>query len=209
MKIQFKKSIDIPQARSTLPISVGQPYHEGAKLRATLDGIQKKLGHCDIVVGDTLQRYNLLSEYSYQEAAEIARKRGDEWLLRNEQVLKDFTILHAIVRWDTCMEDPLFNTWLTIVKKHYQHNNAYKAAVEADIDEFMQRAAEKKHALQREQSRNYFLEETAVILSYFVTQKYHYFIYPRAIPSSVLLACEHFVAKQHPDLIKFIDFRFR
>jgi tRNA-dependent cyclodipeptide synthase len=209
MKVQFKKELAIANAHVVLPISVGQLYHEGEKFAATLQGVQNKFGSCDIIVADTLQRYNLLTEYSAQDANTLALQRGQEWLQRNEISLKEFSIPHKIIRWDTCLKDPEFANWLEKIKEYYQHDKAYRNTIEEDINTFMQRSINHESIPMRRNSLNYFLEETAVILSYFIRQKYTYIIYPRPMPKSITMAIEHFTLQQYPDLLTSIDFRFR
>ena len=43
-----------------LAISVGQPYHEGIQLETAVNLIDNTFTQCTIVLGDSLQRHNLV-----------------------------------------------------------------------------------------------------------------------------------------------------
>lgn len=209
MKIQFKNHISIANARACLPISVGQLYHEGKKFQATLNGVQNKFGSCDIIIADTLQKYNQFSQYSFHQALQISLEQGSEWLTRNEPLLKAITIPSAIIRWDECCNDPDFAIWSQKIKELYNSNPDYQKAVEEDVDIFMQRSGRKNTVHKRTHSRLYFFEETAVILSYFVRKQYQYIIYPRPMPKSISFACQYLFSKNQNHMIQSIHFRFR
>ena len=42
-----------------LPISVGQPHHEGLEFHETLKMVNYRFQECHILIADSLQRYNL------------------------------------------------------------------------------------------------------------------------------------------------------
>lgn len=86
-------------------ISVGQPYHEGEKLKATFEWAAKRFTKHVIVVADTLQRHNMDGN------AQQAKRYGDEWLQRNRDLLG---ILGSpeIIRWDDLIGSPDFTTYL-------------------------------------------------------------------------------------------------
>jgi hypothetical protein len=89
-----------------LDISVGQPYHEGEKLRATMAWAKKRYSHVIVSVADTLQRHNfegLTTELSYA----LAEKAGSEWIVRNADILDGVTV----IRWDQRLSHPLYSQY--------------------------------------------------------------------------------------------------
>lgn len=82
-----------------LDISVGKNYHEGVKLEATIGWAQHRFKHVAVAVNDTLQRFNAMftGGMTEAEAAELARQKGDEWILRNKEILINCHLTRSFV----------------------------------------------------------------------------------------------------------------
>ncbi len=198
-----------------LPISVGQPAHEGEKLQATLRMIEKRFSQCDILVADTLQRHNLLNQFSELEAYQMALLEGDNWLNRNKIHLDSFCIPHKIIRWDECIQGQVFKECLDNINNHYQNNLDFQNAFYHDINFFKNRY---KYSLNQNEfslesleknSLSYLLEETSVVLSYFIDKQYHFILYPSQIPKSISMCRDLFIDPNNPNLIRNLKIYFK
>jgi hypothetical protein len=89
-----------------IPISVGQPYHEGRyleELRAYL--LASSYTTISIIVADTLQRHNLLADdptLSEEAAAAQTAAKGLDWISRNSAFFRDIPNL-TITRWSAAL----------------------------------------------------------------------------------------------------------
>ncbi|MDF2940742.1 MAG: Uncharacterized protein K0R66_1384 [Gammaproteobacteria bacterium] len=205
-----KYNQDFKECKVVLPISVGKEPHEGDKFLATLNLISRRFKHCDIVLADSLQRFNFINEADdKEEAAKHARLQGDLWLKRNGHSINVLSIPHKLIRWDDCIQWPTFSKWLKNVKQEYAVNPAYQQAFSADIVQFLSRKKLKINDCLYELSLAYFLEEIAVILSYFVDQAYQFIIYPGRIPKSIEFSRGLFLAKAQSELMHDLGVYFR
>ena len=76
--------------RVRLLISVGQPYHEGGKLKAVVEWINRNpsIREVHVSVNDFLQRHNLIAAgVAEGRAGEIALAEGALWIARNQNTL--------------------------------------------------------------------------------------------------------------------------
>lgn len=145
-----------------MEISVGQDYHEGEKLAASMDWARDNFKERFIILGDTTQRYNIMFTHGADEktAHAISKEKGDAWLERNAQYLKGVTI----TRWDDWKELPKYIKVHQQVLDLYKDNLSFQQSVRQGCEEFWIRQsypeAEKEKFL--DHSTIYLLEETAV-----------------------------------------------
>src|SRR4051794_14707125 len=89
-------------ARVRLMVSVGQEYHEGRKLAATVDWINRNpgIGAVHVSVNDYLQRHNALAlGVPPAEAGRRALAEGSLWIARNADTLAEIRAPVEITRW--------------------------------------------------------------------------------------------------------------
>ncbi len=156
-----------------LLISVGQPYHEDEKFRATVKEANRLFKKCTIIVGDTLQRYTLAikdaEHRSPEELYELSKKLGDEWIERNRPIMEEeFQIPFNIVRWDYFLESDKFKKDIVIIKNLYNEDNRYKEIIQETIDAFLLRNLKNDVLYDTfcNYSRDFLLEESACVLQY-------------------------------------------
>ena len=89
---------DLCGKRCAIPISIGNPDQMGEKLKSTLIMISKRFSYSDIIVADTLQRYNIMDEYSEEKALRIKKNEGGDWIRENKYFLSNLIIPHKIIR---------------------------------------------------------------------------------------------------------------
>lgn len=133
-----------PNSKCLMPISVGQNYHEGAKLEAALKCMNKNFKEVVIIVGDTIQRYTHAAHQNktHEELFGFAETEGDKWLERNSSIIKaSLTKPYKLVRWEHYSKHHKFSHYLSLVEDYYQSGDSeYKFAFEKDTKDFLQRA---------------------------------------------------------------------
>jgi hypothetical protein len=207
---KLENSISFNDKNCILGISVGQLYHEAEKFKATINLINKSnLKHCTIVVGDSLQRHNMIKEgYCYKTSILL----GDEWLERNQKFLKELTISHRIIRWDDCLNHPKYNDYKKIIELEYKTNPLYYDSVHKTIEDFMQRNCEDylqgKRDVIYQNSVRYLLEESAAMICW-ALDGYDYIVYPKPITSALAILYDLFIEKNCPNKIQWMALRFR
>lgn len=200
------------KASCVLPISVGNRNQEKDKLLATLEMVSNRFSCCDLILADTLQRYNLPSCNQVRDSKESARSLGDCWLNENKKSLDRLTIPFDFIRWDSCLNHPDFKIKLSKVKRLSLENAGYHQALKYDASVFLSRCKKngKDSLLMTEEDRfNYLIEETAVLLSFFFGKKYKFILYPGDIPSSVKYFLNNFLHKEYPDLLSPLKIYFK
>src|SRR3989339_1320591 len=103
-----------------MEISVGQPYHEAEKFACTIDWALGRFENIALLVGDTIQRYNLMFDEGLKE--EDAKSRsfaaGTEWIQRN---IKPIIKARAnIYRWNDWLNAPDYKETEKAVNTLYQ-----------------------------------------------------------------------------------------
>jgi hypothetical protein len=93
-----------------LLISVGQSYHNGSKLAAVVDWINRNpsVDTVQIAVNDLLQGWNdLANNIAGGKAFKDAERKGDEWLGEHEDILCSFTSASvSVTRWGLWLDHP-------------------------------------------------------------------------------------------------------
>ena len=145
-----------------MEISVGQEYHEGEKLRLTMDWARENFKHKVLILGDTTQRFNTMfkTACSEEEAVKITRRLGDEWLERNKSHLYDI----QITRWDDWKSHPDYEeTYAAVCKLYDTHKPFHLALLNASQEYWLrQNLPEKEKERFFMLSKQYLLEETAI-----------------------------------------------
>lgn len=150
-----------------MEISVGQPYHEGAKMEAAMQWAFRNFDRVVLILGDSPQRYNIMfrNGYSEENAQILARGAGDAWLKRNADYIQGA----EITRWDDWKRKPECLINRAMVSRLYMENPAFRATILKAMDEFAQRNRIGGGDLPRYMAltEQYLLEETAVFATAF------------------------------------------
>ena len=150
------------QSVCRMEISVGQKYHEGDKLRSALAWAER-FPRIHLLMGDSPQRYNLMYECAMteSEAETEARRRGDEWLSRNRDILADHPRIE-ISRWNDWKHTGAYITTRWQVGRLYRDDDEFRSAIDdATLQTYTRRGFtewDRFSAL----SLQYLLEESAV-----------------------------------------------
>jgi tRNA-dependent cyclodipeptide synthase len=128
-----------------LLISVGQPYHEGEKLKAVIDWVNRHAGirfeGCEVIVGDTLHRFDRLAMGGSDAAAahNLSLADGSRWLERNAMTLASLRLPHRVRRWDEIRADPRFPSVWELVDRLSRTDPALESALQADAETLLRR----------------------------------------------------------------------
>lgn len=182
--------------RSTiLLISVGADYHEGEKFGATIDLLNRSdFAHVTVAVADTLQRHNVAEAPA--RAYELTRRRGDQWLARNQPVLDRIRADVDVLRWDDALSHTRYPGLLQQVRSAYIADDGYRSSVDATIGKFMARRtglAPDDADRVRHGCLTYLLEECPIIQPLWAGQGYDFVVYPQQISQAMQATRDLFV----------------
>jgi tRNA-dependent cyclodipeptide synthase len=209
-----------PNSTAILAISIGQKYHEAEKFEATIKLMNRSnFQKCVIMLGDTLQRHNLLiDDFDDEKAAHIqASKLGDEWIERNKLIYSKLQTSYEIIRWDAWLMHPLYKECREKVNELYRTDNLFKIECLKTATQFMERY-QKRMQLQQKQINmeralelclEYLLEECAIIMPLWARYSYNFLIYP-SMPDGMLATYNALVKPYYPsNILHWLSFRFK
>lgn len=200
--------------RAVLFISVGQLYHEGSKFLATIALINKyPFVQCDIVMADTLQRFNHYGRMSEQEARILSKKSGDDWLKRNDSALSIFKIKHKIIRWDELLLHPDYNDLKKCILKEYQINSTYTLALHSNVETYIERLQSLNPGCDVKNlfkfGVEYLIEECPIVMPLWAKMDYDFIIYPKPLTPGMAKTRELFVEPKFNNKCQWVYLRFK
>jgi tRNA-dependent cyclodipeptide synthase len=149
-------------------ISVGKEYHEGQKLVAIVDWINRNphIDRVHISVNDYLQRHNLeAAGMSKEEAGQAALVAGSEWLERNKNILSKINVEKIYTRWENWFLREGFSAVHSELLSYAKTDPAFGEAMAKDARSLAERKTERGEAVPDslvEHSHHYITEEMAV-----------------------------------------------
>lgn len=95
--VNAEEKASFPRSRCLLPISVDSIAHEDERFAATIDYVNQHFDSCVLLLGDTLQRFTIAFDCPEDPNSliNVARARGDSWLVRNEKYYRKLKNLHS------------------------------------------------------------------------------------------------------------------
>lgn len=204
---------DFSGTRAVLLVSVGQRYHEGDKLQATVELVNRSgIEHLTIAVADALQRHNY-TELPETVAYAHALRAGDEWLARNADILGGLLVTSDVLRWHTTLTDERYTALRERVENEYADNPDYKAAVDATIGRFTDRLRQRDPGADIEaafrKSWVYLMEECPVIMPLWAREGHDFVIYPQPMTDAMAKTRELFVEPHHPGKAVWLSLKFK
>ncbi|MCF6254664.1 MAG: tRNA-dependent cyclodipeptide synthase, partial [Thiomicrorhabdus sp.] len=150
-------------------ISVGQPYHEGEKFKATMAWASQRFEKVIICVNDTLQRHNLIFDGMDEvDAFDLAEVDGREWVERNLKSIRQLPNFE-IRRWEEWRTNPDYHGKISEITELHRKDRSFREEIDNEVLTFWQRrqkrtglADEYRFADFQKNSTNYLLEECAV-----------------------------------------------
>lgn len=165
-------------------VSVGQDYHEGEKLFAAINLINKKFAQCTIMVNDLLQRHTIALENNIDNttASKLAIEEGDKWIQNNSQLLQLFKIPTSLHRWNQWINTSLFEECKNRIDILYEKNTSFREGMNNTIHEFLTRYKRRTNEIDQEKAFSlclaYLKEETSVIVGMWKDFAYDFILYP-------------------------------
>ncbi|MEV4436608.1 tRNA-dependent cyclodipeptide synthase [Streptomyces sp. NPDC049585] len=207
------KQLPLHGRKAVLLISVGQRYHEGDKLQATVDLANRSgFGQVTIAVADTLQRTNytgLPPEQAYAQALAA----GDAWLARNAAILDRLTMSHPVLRWDQALRDPMYPVFRERIEHAYHHEPDYRQAVHATVARFLDRLLARRPDTDTLAAFHdclaYLIEELPLIMPTWAHRGHDYVIYPQPMTTAMAETRRRFVATGFPGKAAWLSLRFK
>lgn len=208
-----------------IAVSVGGGDFEGKSLSTLIEAINKlsnKITNCIIAVGDTLQRHNyqLNGKTSDEAAFSMAEKAGDEWLKRNNEVLKKLIIPYHITRWNDWLNSKEYTNAFLETSALFKTDSAFKEAIQCSVKAFSSRFT-KRHEefgfkeeiipkVLEQACQAYLLEECAIIMKLWPINKDNhceFILYPGKMTKALAYAYDKFVQKK--ELFKWNKFAIK
>lgn len=194
-----------------LMISVGQPYHEGEKLEAVVDWINRNpvISTVHISVNDLLQRHNLVAiGLPLEKAAKISASEGSLWLARNMPILSEIKVKTFYTRWDEWLLNPEHKKVYAELIAYKLQDAAFAEAIEADSHLLLNRRKKRNESIPDERvfvhnSRQYILEELAVF-----SQQCRHLPAAEIYPGSNLSSAQNLIGKSLPPLLAPLSERY-
>lgn len=196
------KTKNIEGSRYLLPISIGQPYHEGEKFEAIIALLnQKGFKQGRIIMASVLQRHTLGLIYkglTEEELTELAYKKGMEWQERNKILLSQLNHPIEIVDWSFFLKTEKYKARLHEMKRLYQEDTDFHDKVDATTQAFLSRwilrgmIKENEIELAVAPCKEYILEECSVT-SIWVGEGFHYVTYPSSLSPAMAEMYERFI----------------
>jgi tRNA-dependent cyclodipeptide synthase len=173
-----------------LPISIGQPYHEGEQFFSTTQLVNKNFKETKIVLADTLQRYNVNGPDDEKKVAALV-KEGDKWLERNKDGIEQINNVET-KHWSDYLKHKDFEKKKTEIDQLYDTDSGFRKSVEDTVNHFLKRKYNLSlENITRENSPlaqsciSYIKEECAVFLLWLDIDKSSYLLYPNKVNPAI------------------------
>lgn len=179
--ISYKEKFQ--EASVVLLISVGQNYHEGEKLEATINFINERFKCCKIMVNDTLQRHTLsfVNSVDSKKAYNHSLELGKQWIDRNSKICKTLQIPYEIYQWSDWLNHPKFDLYKSEVDKVHLLDNDFIRMIHKSSAEFLERCRNKidcNYDYAYQKCIEYLKEEIAVMFGIWKEYNYDFILYP-------------------------------
>lgn len=201
-----------------LPISIGQPIHEGKKFEATLNLVNSTFKKATILIDDSIQRFTMKISSPIDELSQLRSKAirlGKEWLERNSTIINSLEIENNVIHWDFWIENPNYPEFNKIVLDYYSSSATYKNAIHENINVFLSRFNAKNKQLSKIEldeafklCLDYLLEECSSMMLW-ASSGYDFEIYPYGRNLAMQATFELIIKKMFPNKLKSVSLRFK
>jgi tRNA-dependent cyclodipeptide synthase len=140
-KVSPKNKLNWKQYNNArLQVSVGNLNSEDQKLYATIEWLLNRFDNVEIIVSDTLQRWNLIykENINQKNAHDISLNLGSDWLERNKNILSQPEKI-KITRWDDLINDSNFLSAKKLLDKLALENKDFLISLENTTKNFWKR----------------------------------------------------------------------
>jgi tRNA-dependent cyclodipeptide synthase len=149
----------------TLGISVTSPNWQDGHFTSILDFAAEHFKTIRIDVTDLLYRHNFMAEgLPPREAEARANALGASWLERHRAIIDVCPVKPEIIRWGHWYEHRDYSEAFDGVSRAYAAGTVLRDAIENDVSGFFQRQGREPTEIERQYSRDYLVEEVAVMI---------------------------------------------
>ncbi len=151
-------------AAATLGVSTPSPNWDGAKFAAILAFAAANFSTIRIDVSDALYRHSFMAEgLPPDEALDRANAMGAAWLARHQALIDASPVKPDVIRWSAWYRHADYAATLAGFERAHAIDPVLREAVHDDSVDFYRRRSRPPSLPELEHSRNYLLEELAVI----------------------------------------------
>ena len=148
----------------TLGVSVTSPNWQDERFASILAFAAINFKTIRIDVTDLLYRAEFMAEGMPPRDAEAhANALGTSWLERHQPLIEACPVRPDIIRWGTWYGHPDYASTLEQVQHAYDNSPVLRAAVQSDVEVFFRLRGREPTNIECEHSRNFLLEEMAVL----------------------------------------------
>lgn len=154
-----------------LQISVGQEYHEGEKMIATLQWLKPRFNSVQVCVNDSLQRFSIMFEkgLNSEDALKMSEESGRAWSDRYKEAIQEHGDVE-IVHWSDWLNRANYSAVRQKMASLYLDNDEFKNLIVNNIREIWSRRKGKDPKVYCDErfheffdlSKEYMLEEISV-----------------------------------------------
>lgn len=217
LNVPIEKKAKMLGAACLLPISIGQIYHEGERLEALVDLINKNFSSCEVVLCDSLYRHTqqLTRVVNEEESYEASIKAGDKWIEENAIHLRRLSIHSSVRRWDRWLVgQPSFQKHLRAVEFFIETQSSFRQAIEDTAEDFLRRYRNSHEIIvdgdfAKKICIDYLKEECAVVVQSWRKLGYSYLVYPQKITPAFEQLFKYCVNIYDADMLDWLTVRFK
>lgn len=183
----------------------GKKVHEGEEFLAVIKLINRSFKECTILIDDSIQRHTMKIDSSLDEKSlyDLAVEEGDNWLERNINFYSQLKIPYKIMRWDDWSTHQNYNASHRRIVDFYQKNDSYQAAVNKNIEEFLERyqAHHENFQFDYEKAFSYcweYLMEECAVMCLWAEAGYAFEVYPTSRNKAMTATYELLIKPSHP-----------
>lgn len=148
----------------TLGVSVTSPNWQDEHFASILDFAAGHFKTIRIDVTDRLYRHSFMAEgLPADEAAARADALGALWLTRHQAFIDACSVKPEVIRWSQWYDHPDYASVLDSFQSLAKAAPVFHDAIEADVDGFFRRQGREPTEVKRQASRDFMVEEVAVI----------------------------------------------
>ncbi len=217
-------------SHAQITISVGcSGKHTGEHFRDTLDKAIKTFQKVTIMIDDSVQWRTLAIDnprLTDEELKELAISNGDNWLAQNKPYIDKYMLQDekkvTLVRWKDWEEtEALNNAVREMSALYYLTGEAHpiKIAIDDTAQAFLERVKKRTnwenisevHTEEEilEMSRDYLIEECAVMANLWPTLETNFELYPSERTAAMTATYENLIKDKHPNLLQALTIRFK
>jgi tRNA-dependent cyclodipeptide synthase len=200
--------------RAVLFISVGQTYHEKGKFLSTIELLNRyAFQQVDIMMADTLQRFNHYGRLDREAAWNFAKQAGDAWLNRNAFALSRLEIPHSISRWDTLLGHSDYPKLKALVLDAFKTDLSYRDALYTNVKAYLERLQAISPNVDTETlfsyGLEYLIEECPIVMPLWAEMGYDFIIYPKPLTVAMQKTRDLFLINSLKDKCNWVYLRFK